>query len=438
MKKSILIGALAVLMLVAFTACENNAPTTPLYGKVVESIKPVSYPEIVVDEDENVMSKYTAADFTFEVVFDDDSTQQYNGYELALDPTAIKFSNDSAQVSIKYGPNNGKSFNVVVPYYTAKLTGFDVSGAKTTTLAPKASTTISCDGFKYVYTYDVNGTEKSISVATDDKFTTYAGAEFGLPMTVVSGSNTIMWDRIEEGAQYTFKMSDTWIQRNSSFKFKSVDEFDVIGTWTLTIKTPDPVVASDIVVKQAEKNEVFVTDTFDAVAYTMSFTYGDSTVNLSSDGSNSTSELYCENYDDAFEFEKVGAVSNAPVIVAKNKTTGALVKGTLNLNVITDYPKAITVTKNDEAIKADNKKFIADGSVVDPKYFNFEIKSWVKGNTASVDNPTASKELSSSLFTGLTVIKKGTTETTIDVKFKYSEAGTQTEEIKLTGMAIDK
>ena len=40
MKKSILIGALAVLMLVAFTACENNAPTTPLYGKAVESIKP--------------------------------------------------------------------------------------------------------------------------------------------------------------------------------------------------------------------------------------------------------------------------------------------------------------------------------------------------------------------------------------------------------------
>ena len=233
-------------------------------------------------------------------------------------------------------------------------------------------------------------------------------------------------------------MSDAWIQRNSSFKFKSVDEFDVIGTWTLTIKTPDPVVASDIVVKQAEKNEVFVTDTFDAVAYTMSFTYGDSTVNLSSADSNATWDLYCENYDDAFEFEKVGAVSTAPVIVAKNKTTGALVKGTLNLNVITDYPKAITVTKNDEAIKADNKKFIADGSVVDPKYFNFEIKSWVKGNTASVDNPTASKELSSSLFTGLTVIKKGTTETTIDVKFKYSEAGTQTAEIALKGMTIDK
>ena len=48
MRKSILIGVLAALMLFAFTACEQNMPSTPLYGAQVESITVAEQPVYIV------------------------------------------------------------------------------------------------------------------------------------------------------------------------------------------------------------------------------------------------------------------------------------------------------------------------------------------------------------------------------------------------------
>ena len=431
MKKSILVGVLAALMLFAFTACENKAPTSPLYGKNIESIKPVEYPVIVTDGTTLLSEPFTMADFTFDVVFDDGSTEQYTGYELKAEVNNEATSSGILVLSVSYGSaNKPAKFNVSIPYYEAKVTALDVSGAKVTTVEPN-SASVKSEGLELVYTYDGS---KTITTEASS-VTAYLGRDFGFPTTSASGTPSVDWDNIEEGAKYDFELSEGF-----ATSLGISDSVEVIGTWTLTVETPE-IPVSDIVVEQDDENEIFVGDTLADVMYSMSFMYGDDEVVLYSDESLGTSTegwtLEYYNYETTYEFEKTGKTSDITV-VATNAATGTEVSKDLSVEVIKDYPATFTVALNEEAVEKDKKEWIADGNIIDPKYFTFTIATWASSNsTTCADSDKPNTSVASSNFTGLTRIKLGTAvDSQITPEFAYKTPGLNTEKVSKPTAAI--
>ena len=424
MKKSILVGVLAALMLLAFTACENKAPTSPLYGKNIESIKPVEYPVIVTDGTTLLSEPFAMADFTFDVVFDDGSTEQYTGYELKAEVNEEATSSGILVLSVSYGSSNKPAtFNVSIPYYEAKVTALDVSGAKVTTVEPN-SASVKSEGLKLVYTYNGSNT-----ITTDaSSVTAYLGRDFGFPTTSEGGSPRVDWDKIEEGAKYNFKLTSDFAK-----ELGISESVEVVGTWTLTVETPE-IPVSGIVVEQDDENEIFVGDTLADVKYSMSFMYGDDEVVLYSDASLGTStegwSLAYYNYETAYKFEKTGKTTDITV-VATNAATGTEVSKDLSVEVIKDYPATFTVVLNEEAVEKDKKEWIADGNIIDPKYFTFTIATWASSGTAAcADSAEPDTSVASSSFTGLTKIKLGTAaDTQITPEFAYKTPGLITEKV---------
>ena len=87
MKKSILIGALVVLLLAGFTACSNNTPTSPIMGKQVEGVTLVSAPDYIYAGSFDLggltyefEDKIDPAALELEVLFNDGTRTKYKGY----------------------------------------------------------------------------------------------------------------------------------------------------------------------------------------------------------------------------------------------------------------------------------------------------------------------------------------------------------------------
>ena len=89
MRKTFLIGVLAALMLFAFTACEQNMPSTPLYGAQVESItvaeQPVyiCMPQVLTDTIDPSVIK-------FAVKYNDGKVYTYTGAQLGLTAASVE------------------------------------------------------------------------------------------------------------------------------------------------------------------------------------------------------------------------------------------------------------------------------------------------------------------------------------------------------------
>ena len=113
MKKSILIGVLAALMLLAFTACEQS-PSKPLYGADIDNITVSSQPSYIAYFD-----VVDPAEIKLSVNFNDGTSDEYTGKELALKVSGVL----QAEKNIVSGTYNGKSFDVIVT--AAMPTGFE-------------------------------------------------------------------------------------------------------------------------------------------------------------------------------------------------------------------------------------------------------------------------------------------------------------------------
>ena len=122
MKKTFLIGVLAALMLFAFTACEQNMPSTPLYGAQVENITVASQPVYVLDGEGGIFPDIDASKITLNVVFNDGKSIQYTGEDLKMGEVKTYGENMTAPVSF-----NGKTYYVTLKAYEATSVSYDLS-----------------------------------------------------------------------------------------------------------------------------------------------------------------------------------------------------------------------------------------------------------------------------------------------------------------------
>ena len=114
MRKSILIGVLAALMLFAFTACEQN-PTTPLYGAQVENITVVSQPVFVQKQD------LAADEVVLSVNYNDGTSVEYKGNQLLLKGTL------NGEANVATATFAGKEYKVIIKAYEVTAITVDLS-----------------------------------------------------------------------------------------------------------------------------------------------------------------------------------------------------------------------------------------------------------------------------------------------------------------------
>ena len=166
MKKSILIGALAVLMLVAFTACNQQMPTYKIpVGMTAEASKTEYLEGEYVDP-----STITAT-----VKFSDNSTQTINGTSLGI--AAEKMGATVKPITVFYGVTtdaNDKENGGVSA--TVNLTGYAVTSAAVSNLPTSAAS----DG-----TIDTEGVSVTVSYG-NGKTRTLTSGEFTFSASVAS------------------------------------------------------------------------------------------------------------------------------------------------------------------------------------------------------------------------------------------------------------
>ena len=407
-RKSIFCVALAALMLFAFTACENNAPTSPLFGKSVESITPVEYPDIVYYNDSMISEAVDTADVLLDVVFDDGSKEQYTGLQLGLkNDTASTVKGVAEVYTAKYGQAN--AIKVVIPAYTAEITAIDVSGAKFTEIeadeqySPKALQ--DGEGIKVVYAY--NGTEsitKDFDEQTDIDYDFTGRDDFDMPTNASSQLD------LEAGKEYAFN--------SKKFEAENVG-IEVIGTWTIKVVEPkEPAVTDfDVVVSDAT-TEYFVGQQLSSVAYKATFMYDDKETIVNSSDS-STWTLSFENYKGDYRFEESKTYSNI-IVLLKDSEGEVVAQDTLSVTVKADYPKTFTATPVDDIDDKVAEKDWKVGDAIPSSFYTFAVGSYASG----LDY----EDLEELGFKALTSLKKGFTTDTVIPSFEFtgSQAGTQT------------
>ena len=239
MRKSILIGVLAALMLFAFTACENGAPTSPYAGKVAEGVTPVSVPVYLINVD-----TINPADVVLSVDFNDGSNVEFTGAELSM--PAEKITAATTPVEVKFG---GNTFNVNIPALESEIE-VDASGAVQTTVAlpaASASTTVSVslEGVKASYVYA--GGERAIDLSK---------ATASVDLSGKQEEDTVAVTKITNGTQ----------------------ELTVEG-WTLTV-VEAPAVTADVEITQDPEHELFYVGTKTGINHAVligTVTYSDDT-----------------------------------------------------------------------------------------------------------------------------------------------------------------
>ena len=124
MKKSVLIGVLAALMLFAFTAC-SQSPNTPLYGAQVESVTVAEQPVYIVSP----FDKINPAEITFSINYNNGTSEKYTGAQLGsanvvLADTTVNALSKSVKVVV-----DGYDFYATVKAYAPTSASVDLSSA---------------------------------------------------------------------------------------------------------------------------------------------------------------------------------------------------------------------------------------------------------------------------------------------------------------------
>ena len=385
MKKSILIGALAVLMLVAFTACENSAPTAPLYGKDIQGVSVVSAPEYVVYDSELKAAIHefkddvlNPADVRLRVTYNDDSYDEYTGSELGMTAGTLVAGSNTRTVTI--GP---AEFNVVINAYEAESVVFNVSNATTRTVST-ADTKISLEGVTVEAVYDGAKT-RTLTMPENPELDIDVLSYFIDPETAQqTKSVTISAETFEEA------------KKNAS----APDWFDLIeveGSWTISVVEAQPVTIT-ATVAQADGNELFARgskNTLASLDYVVTVTFSDDTEDVTFKKSEAAAKGWTVAFENWEEDEPLFSAnqSTATVVVSVTKTDTPTLSDTydLRLSAVADYPTAIKV-ELDTAQGATPKTFKAD-EIIESNYFKFTVTSWASNiaTTSTTDENTLEK-----------------------------------------------
>ena len=467
MKKTFLIGVLAALMLFAFTACENSAPTSPIYGKDILGVSPVTVPDYIEGE------TLDPADVTLKVLFDDDTSANFTGTELNLTKaTDMKLA---AGTNVFTATFNGKTFNVNIQAYKPELVTFNVSGIKQDYISLEEGATIDLDGITVTVTYNNGKTKEatdwwfvdkrnndSISAAAVLYFYETSGdtLEDGDTITVPNG----LVNTAAPGSGYAFTGTKT---------FKSVDE-------------ANPVTITDVEVKRVLKDgtncyEIFRVGSKNTLAnfkFDMTVTFSDGTKRViknygtgfvaatASDGVSAVGtytlsesdqkpgdgawEITLVDYDiDNFKFDEKTTKANV-VIEAKNGDFTAT-SAAFSVESIEDYPVAITATiKKDGTDESAKDITYAEGVDVKVSDFTYTVAgtvAWASGEKYTEPEKAPVKVDTPSYYETDSFAPIGSDEDTFTVEITYVGPGsdnaqpvvvTVADEVGITQPASDE
>ena len=403
MKKSILIGVLAALMLVAFTACDNSAPQTPLMGNQIEGVELVSAPDYLVGID----SVIDPAEIKLNVVKNDGTKIPYTGKELGIGTDVIKSTMNA--VPVKYGTFTSY---VNIPAYSVEAVNINVTGLVQTTVEKDASAKISLEGVAVSYVYD--GTKERKVDADLMKDAEISATDLGFKA-----------DEAELKETFTVKAADIKkaIESGQS-SFSSETAVNVTGDISLTVVEKEKLAITNVVLKQVysyvdnstpaspqtvNKEVFYVGDknTYADVAIegtitlsngtTEDFTYytGASDVTLTDKDAEAatdypavstladgvTYKIILQEVKTTKEFTSASPVA-VQAVVARTED-GDTIKSaatTLNLKAIEDYPTAFETPTVAQENGKDVKETWTIGDAIDPDDFVFVVDAWASLN----------------------------------------------------------
>ena len=392
--KKVFIGVLAALMLFAFTACENNAPQTPIMGNQIEGVELVSAPDYLIGIDGVV----DTAKVELNVIKNDGSKVPYTGAELNM-KSDLKLTEEITPVAVHYG---SLTFYVNLPAYNwDEITAVDLSGAKQKTIKT-TDTEISTEGITVTVSY-AKGTRSGVAIED-----------------VVKNGDKITFSENKTVADFGYKDGQ---EINMAEALKKEEVSDTIsalldkatGSWVVTVDD-SALAISDVSLKQIflkdnKAYEVFAVgttkNTLDKVAFqgTATVTTGDKSeskeffylaeneedvITLTNKSAvadpgytyNTGWTIILQDYTEDFAFEDEGTLSVKAVVAY---TAGAdTVKSneiTVPVEVIEDYPatfSAVTVATK-EGTSDPVKANWAWDEAIDPKDFNLKVATWASG-----------------------------------------------------------
>ena len=370
MRKSILIGVLAALMLFAFTACENGAPTSPYAGKVAEGVTPVSVPVYLIDVD-----TINPAEVILSVDFNDGSNVEFTGAELGMPAKEITAA--TTPVEVKFG---GNTFNVNIPALESEIE-VDASGAVQTTVAlPAASSadkevSVSLEGVKAAYVYE--GGERAIDLSKATAKVDLSSAKKGDKVTVGAISNGLQtlavkdWTlEVVEAPVVTAKVEINQDPEHELFYVGSktgINNAVLIGTVTFSDDTESVTFTTEPDYKGSEYVQAVLTDvnkeyTKKASSWTVMLT------DLTSDYKLTANEKSVSVHADIINPSGATVAENVPFTIA----------------AIDDYATAVTVAvkqiENSEGEKVDKVTEWAWGEDVKVEDFTFTATASASGN----------------------------------------------------------
>ena len=182
MKKGILIGVLAALMLFAFTACEQKTPNSPLYGAQVESVTVAEQPlYIAIPTGVGSVDTIDPSVIKFNVKYNDGKVYTYTGAQLGITANDVK---DGATVDaltktivVKLDKAGKYTFYPQVKAYAATGATIDLSSiegpveiedAKKVTVPVKATVASAGGSKEFDYSFEVKAADISTLIKDNE------------------------------------------------------------------------------------------------------------------------------------------------------------------------------------------------------------------------------------------------------------------------------
>ena len=426
MKKSILIGALAVMMLFAFTACEQQIPT----------YKNVSYITVEQTGDFVVGQVFDASKFGVTVHFTDGSSSVIEN--ASIEPESWKTSSATVKATLvsaneQYQASTDVVFHRDITSINIEGTSFDidVEDAKTNATAALAAAQQKVindlTGGGATITVGYQGGSEVLSIE-DFRNWLDGKVEISYGLADASVANAIA-EAIQNGEELANIGLVVTLELPTKTDLDTTIAKNIPTTLVanLVLKTPATgAVITSVTVTQAENNEVFaINDTLADVEYVVTATYTNpdkTTVEVVLDASQYTFEY--TTYETRYAFNVQSPVTIFPykVTIGEDEYTG-----NLNVTLKADYPTAVTVgyADQDNSTEGIQAKVYAPGADILANEFTYTPTAWASGYSYSTTS--TGTQAPSFTYSSVTVtpdqVKYATADTTsYPVSFALTDA----------------
>ena len=417
-KKGILIGVLAVLMLMAFTACEQS-PTTPLYGKQVDNITVASQPDYIINYD-----SIKGADVKLTVNYNDGSSSSYTAAELkysgndkvtaADTPITVKLNDQNYTVLVKAYEKESEKINLGA----SEAGEYDLVAGKFTNNTDGSLDmvkTVAYNGGK-TKNYAVSVSDEALNVYTEvvkAYLATEAGEDVEAGDSVTISKEVIIGWLTSAAEETGISIPQSYIDEIS----KNFDE-NYIGSWTVKFNKNSSAVSLKVTINKDA--EFFANSEWPISTILKNMTFasvngeGKATKITEDDGWVFSVEKYTDNYN----FDTVGT-KTVTIVATKANDEGeaddVVIKAEdVKIEIINDYPVEYTVSQNKNA-KEEYDEY-AWKEQIKASNFTFTASAWASCYEDYKDDP-AEGELKTPTYTKPTftavpsIIPEGTSTT---------------------------